>query len=471
MNDLHRKRFVAAKLLHMVLSIAVFYVAWLLFRYGQFWYRGDIAYRYNYYVCAGYAVVLYLFSRTYNAYLLGFSRIRSLAISQFFAQVFSVGAIYFVVSLSWNQFKNPLVFIPMLFAQAVIDCFWSYFASMIYYKSNPPKKTILIYRSEIDKRRFGSVMGKPVGRIYKVVEEFEYSGDKFHEVRDRIEGFEAIFVAGVKSRCRNGISKYCVENNIPGFFLPHIGDVLMRGATHIQTFSSPVLFFSHKQIEPEYIFIKRVFDFSFALFGIIITSPVMLITALAIKLYDRGPAIYKQVRLTKDGKKFNIYKFRSMRVDAEKDGVARLSTGENDDRVTPIGKFVRKCRIDEIPQLFNILKGDMSFVGPRPERPEIADQYYEQFPSFKLRLQVKAGLTGYAQVYGKYSSDPYEKLEFDLLYINDISLATDLRLIFATFSILGKKESTEGIKEGETTAADFTVTQEVDESKVEGEEN
>ena len=470
MNGIHRKRYVVAKLFHMAVSIAIFYICWLLFRYKALSFRGDIAYRYNYYVCAGYAVILFFFNRTYNAYLLGFSRIRSLAMAQFFAQVFSVGAIYVVVSISWNSLRNPIIFIPMLFVQGLIDCFWSYFASMFYYKSNPPKKTILIYRSEIDKRRFGSVMGKPVGRIYKVVEEFEYSGDAFYEVQEKLEGFEAVFVAGVKSRCRNGISKYCVENNIPGFFLPHIGDVLMRGATHIQTFSSPVLFFSHKQIEPEYIFFKRLFDFVFALFGLIVASPVMLITAIAIRLYDKGPAIYKQVRLTKDGKEFKIYKFRSMRIDAEKDGVARLSTGDKDDRVTPIGRLVRKCRIDEIPQLFNILKGDMSFVGPRPERPEIAEQYYAQFPSFKLRLQVKAGLTGYAQVYGKYSSDPYEKLEFDLLYINDISLATDLRLIFATFSILGKSESTEGIKEGDTTAGEYMNPIDVDEGKVEGDE-
>ena len=229
----------------------------------------------------------------------------------------------------------------------------------------------------------------------------------------------------------------------------------MRGATHIQTFSSPVFYFSTKTIEPEYLLIKRLLDFFLSLLGIIVFSPFMLITAILIKCYDRGPAIYKQTRLTKDGKEFNIYKFRSMRVDAEKDGVARLSTGDADDRITPIGKFVRKVRFDELPQLFNILKGDMSIVGPRPERPEIAKQYYEQFPSFKLRLQVKAGLTGYAQVYGKYNSDPYEKLEFDLLYINDMSLSTDLRLFFATFSILGKSESTEGITEGETNAARF----------------
>ena len=144
-----------------------------------------------------------------------------------------------------------------------------------------------------------------------------------------------------------------------------------------------------------------------------------------------------------------------MRVDAEKDGVARLSTGENDDRITLIGKIVRKCRLDELPQLINILKGEMSIVGPRPERPEIAEEYYKHIPDFRLRLQVKAGLTGYAQVYGKYSSDPYEKLEFDLMYINNMSILTDLELIFATASILFIGDSTKGIEIGSISAMDY----------------
>ena len=177
-------------------------------------------------------------------------------------------------------------------------------------------------------------------------------------------------------------------------------------------------------------------------------------TAAAIKLYDGGPVFYKQVRLTKNGKHFKIIKFRSMRTDAEKDGVARLSTGDNDDRITPIGRIVRKHRLDELPQLINILKGDMSLVGPRPERPEIAEQYYQSMPDFRLRLQVQAGLTGYAQVYGRYNTDPYEKLEFDLMYINNINFFTDLMLFFATLSILFSSESTEGIADGTITAMD-----------------
>ena len=203
---------------------------------------------------------------------------------------------------------------------------------------------------------------------------------------------------------------------------------------------------------PEYLFTKRVFDILISGAGIIILSPLFAGTALAIKLYDHGPVFYKQVRLTKDRREFRILKFRSMRTDAEKDGVARLSTGDKDDRITPVGKFIRACRLDELPQLINILKGDMSVVGPRPERPEIAAQYEKDMPSFSLRLQVKAGLTGYAQVYGKYNTNPYDKLQMDLMYINKMGIIEDLRLMFATIRILFLPESTEGVAQGATTA-------------------
>ena len=179
---------------------------------------------------------------------------------------------------------------------------------------------------------------------------------------------------------------------------------------------------------------------------------MMAAVAIAIKLTDHGPIFYRQCRLTKDGKKFDVLKFRSMRVDAEKDGVARLSSGEHDDRITPVGHFIRKCRLDELPQLINILKGDMSLVGPRPERPEIAAQYEEELPEFDLRLQAKAGLTGYAQVYGKYNTTPYDKLQMDLMYISNPSIIEDIKIMFATVKILFMPESTEGISEGQTTA-------------------
>lgn len=234
----------------------------------------------------------------------------------------------------------------------------------------------------------------------------------------------------------------------------------MMGAKHMDLFSVPIFRVTKAAPKIEYSFIKRVIDIIGSLLGIIVFSPCMLITAIAVKLYDRGPILYKQTRLTKDGRKFNIMKFRSMNVNAEHDGIARLAA-ENDHRITPVGKIIRACRIDELPQLFNILQGNMSFVGPRPERPEIAEQYEQIIPEFSLRLQVKAGLTGLAQVYGKYNTDPRDKLRMDLMYINQMSLLQDIKLIFATLKVIFIKKSTSGISEGQTTAVTEKETKEL----------
>ena len=169
----------------------------------------------------------------------------------------------------------------------------------------------------------------------------------------------------------------------------------------------------------------------------------MLIAAIAVKAYDGGPVLYSQKRLTKDGKVFSVYKFRSMIVDAEKDGV-RLA-GKKDDRITPVGKVLRKLRLDELPQIINILKGDMSFVGPRPERPELTKKYCETMPEFSYRLKVKAGLTGYAQVMGKYNTTPYDKLKLDLMYIEHQSIWLDLKIILMTIKTVFVPDATEGV--------------------------
>ncbi len=452
-NRIPSMKLFVLKLVHFLISIAIFFVFWTLFRYGRLTLTG-YGYRYNYYVTVGYAVLLLLFNRTYNSYLLGYTRIRMLVFYQFLSQLFAVSIVWVGAMIAWKKFASPLFLIIMLAVQLIVDVAWSYASTSIFFANITRKRTVLVYRNELDKKRFGSIKGKATERIYKIEKEIKYDGE-FVELRNQLKGYEAIFVAGVNSRCRNGILKYCKEEGIPGFFLPHVGDVIMQDATHIQTFDTPVLYVNRRTLNVEYVIVKRLFDIVASLLGIIILSPFMIITALAIKLYDRGPALYRQTRLTKDGREFDILKFRSMRVDAEKDGVARLSTGDNDDRITPIGKFARKCRLDELPQLFNILVGDMSVVGPRPERPEIANQYYKTMPDFQLRLQVKAGLTGYAQVYGRYNTDPYQKLEFDLLYIKNMNVLTDLRLMFATVGILFMKDSTEGVEEGQTTAMEF----------------
>jgi len=220
----------------------------------------------------------------------------------------------------------------------------------------------------------------------------------------------------------------------------------VRGADEIHLFDTPLLLCRNLGLTLEQRFLKRCFDMFFASCLLILSLPIMAITAAAIKLYDRGPVFYKQLRLTINGKVFTLYKFRSMIVNAEKQSGARLAS-ENDDRITPIGRFIRKIRLDELPQLLNILKGDMSAVGPRPERPEISQQYEREMPEFGFRLKVKAGLTGYAQVLGKYNTTPYDKLKLDLMYIEHYSILLDIKLILMTIKILFMPSSTEGIEE------------------------
>ena len=432
------------KYLHLILSVLLFFGFWLLFRYQKAALILNRGFRYNYFVALAYGALLMWFNGVFNSYTLGYFRIRSLAFSQFLADFFSLIITYFAVSLAWFSLWNPLPLLPLLVPQIILNCVWSYFATKYYYRIVRQYRTAVIYRNKNDLRRISELSGQPVERLFRAEAFICCEGMDFTEIREQIRGFDAVFVTGVDSSLTNALSTYCIQEDVRGFFLPPIGSVIMSGARHIKSFSSPVLSVRRATLPLEYRIAKRCSDIFFSLLLLIVCSPVMLFTALAIKLYDGGPVFYRQVRLTKDGRRFSIIKFRSMRVDAEKDGVARLSTGEDDPRITPVGRFMRAHRLDELPQLFNILRGEMSMVGPRPERPEIAEQYERVLPEFALRLQVKAGLTGYAQVYGKYNTSPYEKLEFDLLYINQMNVLTDLELMFNTFRILFYKDSTEG---------------------------
>lgn len=434
------------KTFHFVLSAAVFVLCWILY-YSKAY--NTLTERYDFLICTFYIVTVLLLGRVYNAYYVGYSRIVDIVYSQILTNIICVGILYLINCLAWLRFSNPLPLIGVCTIQFTISLIWAKLANILYFKLHKPKKTAIIYRNIEDLNRIEEI--RNFKTKFTVVKEIEYPSDDIGTLLDQLENYEAIFVAGVNATPRNAIAKYCIEKNIIGFFVPHVGDIIMAGAQHIQAFSVPIVNVKRAKPSPEYLFIKRTFDILVSLFAIIVLSPFMLLTALSIKLYDHGPVLYKQIRLTKNGKSFKILKFRSMRTDAEKDGVARLST-ENDERITPIGHIIRVIRFDELPQLFNILKGDMTIVGPRPERPEIAAQYVEIMPAFALRLQVKAGLTGYAQVYGKYNTEPYDKLEMDLMYINKMSVVEDLKLIFATVRILFMKESTSGIVSGQTTA-------------------
>ncbi len=394
-------------------------------------------------------LILYaVFSHIYQGLRVSIQRISEMIYSQTLACIFSDIVLYGILWLITDFFVSPLWMLLVLAVQFGIAVLWSFGTNKLYFRMNCPRRTVLVYN-----HRSG---------LRKLIEEYglekKFQLESIYHMNDVIEDvsvlkdYETVFITDVHSTERNSILKYCVENNIQLIVLPTIGDALMSSAKQMHMFHLPMLEVNSYRPAPYYLILKRGFDILVSLLALIILSPIFLITALFIKAEDGGPVFYKQERMTRFGKKFMIHKFRSMRVDAEKDGVARLSTGANDSRITPVGRFIRAVRIDELPQLIDILKGDLSIVGPRPEREEIALQYEKELPEFRLRLLTKAGLTGYAQVYGKYNTTPYDKLQMDLMYIAHPSLMQDLKICFATVKILFIPDSTEGIAEGSVTA-------------------
>ena len=271
------------------------------------------------------------------------------------------------------------------------------------------------------------------------------------KIKEKIDEYPSVILGDIPAHERNIFLKYCFEQNIRCYSIPKISDILLRNADSIHLFDTTLMLSRNRGLTAEQEFAKRAMDIVFSLIGLVIASPFMLVIAILIKAYDGGPVFYKQDRLTKDGRVFQILKFRSMKMQSEKKG-ARLAM-KDDDRITPVGRVLRQIHFDELPQIFNILKGDMSLVGPRPERPEIARQYLEEIPEFNYRLKVKAGLTGYAQVYGKYNTTPYDKLKLDLTYIETYSFVQDIKLLMLTFKILFQKENTEGVESWQVTAA------------------
>ena len=262
-------------------------------------------------------------------------------------------------------------------------------------------------------------------------------------IKEKIEKYEGVVICDIPSQVRNVILKYCYQRSIRTYTTPKISDILIRSSESLHLFDTPLLLSRNHGLSFEQRIMKRGMDVVLSLAALFLLSPVFLITAAAIKLYDKGPVFYFQERCTKDGKVFRICKFRSMVEDAEKEGHSIPATDE-DPRITPVGRIIRATRIDELPQILNILKGDMSIVGPRPERVEHVELYTRQIPEFRYRMKVKGGLTGYAQVYGKYNTSAYDKLKLDLMYIQNYSLMMDVGIIFKTVKVLFMKESTEG---------------------------
>ena len=436
-------------------SAVIVAIETLLFAY--IWYRfyahkdviGRRFDRGNQVVIGLYVLMMYFFYKIYGGFKVGYLRVFEVI----YSQILSVVCVNFITYLQlcligrWRLGEHLSPILAMTGIDLVIVVVWVVGMRFVYTRLYPPRQMLMIYGG----RNPGDLRDKLETREDKyAIKEMAPLSLGLDALKEKIDGYRAVVIGDIPSHERNVLLKYCFERDIRCYSVPKLSDIMLRNADDIHLFDTTLLLSRNLRLTAEQLFFKRVVDIVFSLLGLVIASPFMLLIALAIKLYDGGPVFYKQPRLTRDKRVFMILKFRSMKMDSEVKG-AQLARKE-DDRITPVGRIIRRIHFDELPQIFNILKGDMSLVGPRPERPEIAALYSERISEFDYRLKVKAGLTGYAQVYGKYNTTPYDKLKLELTYIETYSLRLDIKLLMLTFKILFQKENTEGIEAWQKTA-------------------
>ncbi|MBO6215133.1 MAG: exopolysaccharide biosynthesis polyprenyl glycosylphosphotransferase, partial [Lachnospiraceae bacterium] len=379
----------------------------------------------NWAVVGMYSFMVFLITRAMNGYKIGYLRLIDIWLSHILSVVLSAVVGYVLITMINRVYIDPRPLGGMALLQIVFIVPWVFIVRKLYAWLYPPHRTLVVYGDHSPELLLEKMnVHRERYNICKTVSCHE-NEDKLHE---EILRYGAVVLADLPAEERNIILKFCYQNGIRVYVTPKVTDILLASSDDVHLFDTPLLLVRSYGFNITELFFKRIFDVIISLVFIVILSPFMLLVAVAIKLCDGGPVLYKQDRLTRDGKEFMILKFRSMYMDSEKKGGARLAA-EKDDRITPVGRIIRRIHFDEVPQLFNIIAGDMSFVGPRPERREIQDKYKEIIPEFDFRLKVKAGLTGYAQVYGKYNTTPYDKLKMDLTYIQNYSPLLDIKII------------------------------------------
>ncbi len=374
-----------------------------------------------------YCILIILFFKAYGGFKLGYLKKTDMLYSQLISMVCVNIVAYFMISLIGRDFMAFVPILNLTFTDFGIIAVWTILTGRLYFLIYPARKLIILYGS----KQAASLVLKMSQRVdkYMICESISVS-EPPEKIKELILKYEGVIICDIPADQRNQYLKFCFEKSVRAYIAPKISDIIIRGGDDIRLFDTPLLLCRNYGLSFEQQFFKRIFDIVFSVTALIFLMPLMLVSAVAVKLCDGGSVLYKQKRLTVNGREFYVYKFRSMVADAEKNGIKLAS--EHDDRITPVGKILRKFRIDELPQLFNILKGDMSVVGPRPERPELTEIYKKQMPEFEFRLKVKAGLTGYAQVTGVYDTSPYDKLKMDLMYIENYSFRMDLQIILMT---------------------------------------
>ena len=427
---------VAETLLEILILTLAYYIVWMKgYDLAYFAYKGK-------YVLMGvYAVLLYALFLNSECTMFGQLHRGDLIMGQIISICLVNGITYLQLCLIANGILPLTPMLALTVADIVIAIALILLYTSLYHRLYAPHDMLLIYGH----RRGVELKIKMDARKDKYnISGLISSDEGYDKIIQEIPKYDAVVINDVPAQLRNDLLKYCYRYRVRTYVSPKLTDIMLRGARNITLFDTPLLLVKGTGLTPAERVIKRAMDILISAIVLLILSPLMLLIAAAIKLEDGGPIFFRQKRLTRHGREFDILKFRSMVVDAEKYAGAVLAT-DNDPRITRVGRIIRPFRLDELPQLINILKGDMSIVGPRPERKVIADEYCKDIPEFAYRLKVRGGLTGYAQIYGKYNTSAYDKLRLDLMYIENYSLLLDIKLMILTIRILFSKESTEGV--------------------------
>ena len=427
---------VAETLLEILILTLAYYIVWMKgYDLAYFAYKGK-------YVLMGvYAVLLYALFLNSECTMFGQLHRGDLIMGQIISICLVNGITYLQLCLIANGILPLAPMLALTGADIVIAIVLILLYTSLYHRLYAPHDMLLIYGH----RRGVELKIKMDARKDKYnISGLISSDEGYDKIIQEIPKYDAVVINDVPAQLRNDLLKYCYRYRVRTYVSPKLTDIMLRGARNITLFDTPLLLVKGTGLTPAERVAKRAMDILISAIVLLILSPLMLLIAAAIKLEDGGPIFFRQKRLTRHGREFDILKFRSMVVDAEKYAGAVLAT-DNDPRITRVGRIIRPFRLDELPQLINILKGDMSIVGPRPERKVIADEYCKDIPEFAYRLKVRGGLTGYAQIYGKYNTSAYDKLRLDLMYIENYSLLLDIKLMILTIRILFSKESTEGV--------------------------
>ena len=426
-------------LLELIILALAYYYIWRN-EYHPSWLFPDYP-RYGKYVLAGvYGLVAMFMFFNFDGFKFGYLKRGDVFVSQVLALLATNFITYWQLCLIAEHVIPVAPIMLLMGIDVVLALMCSCLFDVLYHSLYVPKRLVMVYgNKEAVRLKVKMETRQDKYRIVKLIP----STESFAHICQELPKYDAVVINGVEGQLRNDILKFCYSRALRTYVAPKISDIILRGGAEINLFDSPLLLINGRALTYPQRIMKRTFDLIVSAIAAILLTPVFLAVSAAIKLEDGGPVFFKQKRATYDGKTFDILKFRSMIVDAEKYGHSIPAT-EKDPRITKVGAFLRATRIDELPQLLNILKGDMSIVGPRPERVEHMEAYSAEVPEFPLRLKVKGGLTGYAQIYGKYNTSPYDKLRMDMMYVENYSFFLDLKLILMTIRIMLKKESTEG---------------------------